>query len=362
MNKIDFLEQLEAMLRGINVVDRVRSLDYFSEMIDDAMESGMSEEEAVTALGGIDEIAERITQEAPVSPLRGEKPFDGSEKAESSAPVDGEFSSIRVRVRESDVNVLLSEDGESRVDCVDREHIYHRVFEENGVLIVEEVDERRWYERFKGFNKGTEVSIYLPAGEYKKLDIESVSGDIEVVRGIAFESVHAKTLSGDIEFFALVRSVLELSSTSGDVCVEGKSELEALSVHSTSGDVELSGFTCTKTVSVNSTSGDVACRSITSEDGEIKSISGDVNVKDVICANKLGISSTSGDVHFDGCDGAIVLLSSISGDVRGSLLSEKRFEAKTVSGGIRLPKDNSNPNGECKAKTVSGSINISLCK
>ena len=43
MNKIEFLERLEARLRGINVVDRVRSLDYFSEMIDDCIENGMSD-------------------------------------------------------------------------------------------------------------------------------------------------------------------------------------------------------------------------------------------------------------------------------------------------------------------------------
>lgn len=362
MNKIEFLEQLEARLRGINVVDRVRSLDYFSEMIDDCIENGMSEAEAVETLGDIDEIAEKIAQEAPASPLRAEKPMGGGENEGNSAPVDSEFSSIRVRVRESDVNILRSEDGESRVDCVDHENIYHRVFEENGVLIVEEVDERRWYERFKGFKRDIEVNIHLPAGEYKRLEIETMSGDIEVERGIAFEDVRAKTLSGDIEFFALVRSKLELSSTSGDVCAKGENELAELSAVSVSGDVKLSGFMVCGEASIVSTSGDIECADITCENGSFKSVSGDVKLKNVLCADKLGISSTSGDIRFENCDGKSIELGSVSGDIRGGFNTGKHFTAKSLSGSIRLPKDNPEHNGECFAKTVSGSINLSICR
>ena len=211
MTKIEFLEQLEARLRGINIVDRVRSLDYFSEMIDDAIESGMSETDAVASLGGVDEIAQRIAEEAPESPLRGERPA-GGERAESSASFGDGFASIRIRVRESDVRIIRASDGECRVDCTDHERVYHRVFTENGVLNVECTDERRWYERFKAFNKDLEVRIYLPDREFDSLDIETLSGNIEVTGGFAFTSARAKTLSGDVEFFALVRGGLELSS------------------------------------------------------------------------------------------------------------------------------------------------------
>jgi DUF4097 and DUF4098 domain-containing protein YvlB len=362
MNKIEFLEQLEARLRGINVVDRVRSLDYFSEMIDDCIENGMSEDEAVASLGSIDEIAVRITQEAPESPLRAEKPMGGGEKAESSAPVDGEFSAIRVRVRESDVNILRSEDGESRVDCVDHERVFHRVFTENGVLNIEVVDERRWFERIKSFSKSLKVDIYLPEAEFDSLDIESMSGDIEVAGDFAFNNARAKTLSGDLDFFATVRSELELSSMSGDVHAKGQSELDNLTIHSVSGDVKLSSFVCALLAEAGSTSGDIEAAEITCENGSFKSVSGDVKLRNVLCADKLGISSTSGDVRFERCDGMQVELGSVSGDIRGGFSTGKHFTAKSMSGSIRLPKDNPSPNGECTAKTVSGSINLSLCK
>ncbi len=361
MTKIEFLEQLEARLRGINIVDRIRSLDYFSEMIDDAMENGMSETEAVASLGDIDEIADRIMQEAPKSPLRGESPT-GGERAEYSAQVDCEFSSIRVRVRESDVRIFRSEDGESRVDCVDHERVYHRVFTENGVLNIEEVDERRWFERIKSFSKSLKVDIYLPEAAFDTLDIESMSGDIEIAGGFAFNNARAKTMSGDIDFFAPVRGELELSSTSGDVQSKGAGELYELKVHSTSGDVKLRGFVCTGNAEAGSTSGDIEASDISCENGRFKSISGDAKLKNIVCASSLEIESTSGDVRLEGCDGASVVLSAISGDIKGSLMSGKRFTANSLSGSIRLPKDNPNPNGECTATTVSGSINLSICK
>lgn len=362
MTKIEFLEQLEASLRGINIVDRVRSLDYFSEMIDDAIESGMSEADAVASLGGVDEIAQRIAEEAPESPLRAEKPTVGGVREGSSAPVDSEFSSIRIRVRESDVRIIRASDGECRVDCTDHERVYHRVFTENGVLNVECTDERRWYERFKAFNKDLEVRIYLPDREFDSLDIETLSGDIEVTGDFAFTSARAKTLSGDVEFFAPVRGGLELSSTSGDVHSEGKCELDELNVHSISGDVKLRGFVCAGSAEAGSTSGDIECADITCENSSFKSVSGDVKLKNVLCADKLGISSTSGDVRFENCDGKSIELGSISGDIKGSLMSGKHFTAKSLSGSIRLPKDNPEHNGECFAKTVSGSINLSICR
>ena len=45
--------------------DIQNSLDYYSEMIDDRMEDGLSEEEAVAAIGDLDEIVSQILGEKP---------------------------------------------------------------------------------------------------------------------------------------------------------------------------------------------------------------------------------------------------------------------------------------------------------
>ena len=69
MNKNAFLAALLAKLAGLPQDDIGRSLEYYAECIDDAVEDGKSEEEAVAALGPVDEIANSIWSEVPMVKL-----------------------------------------------------------------------------------------------------------------------------------------------------------------------------------------------------------------------------------------------------------------------------------------------------
>lgn len=65
MNKYEFLAQLRKSLETIPEEDARASVDYYAEMIDDRMEEGLSEEEAVAAIGDVKEIARNILAETP---------------------------------------------------------------------------------------------------------------------------------------------------------------------------------------------------------------------------------------------------------------------------------------------------------
>ena len=56
MTKTEFLEQLKNSLTGLSEEDIKKSVDYYEEMIDDRMEDGIAEEEAVGGLGTVEEI------------------------------------------------------------------------------------------------------------------------------------------------------------------------------------------------------------------------------------------------------------------------------------------------------------------
>ena len=73
MNKQEFITQLRAKLSGLPTQDVEERLAFYSEMIDDRMEEGLSEEEAVTAIGTVDEIAEQIVADLPLTKLVKEK-------------------------------------------------------------------------------------------------------------------------------------------------------------------------------------------------------------------------------------------------------------------------------------------------
>lgn len=73
MTKTEFLDKLKKGLSGIPKTDVIRSLDFYGEMIDDRMEEGMSESDAVADVGSVDEAISQILSEIPLTKLVKEK-------------------------------------------------------------------------------------------------------------------------------------------------------------------------------------------------------------------------------------------------------------------------------------------------
>ncbi|MGN0614573.1 MAG: DUF1700 domain-containing protein [Porcipelethomonas sp.] len=69
MNKQEFLDMLRDSLSGLPQEDIERSIDYYSEMIEDRIEDGAVEEEAVDAVGSPEKIASQILMEIPLPRL-----------------------------------------------------------------------------------------------------------------------------------------------------------------------------------------------------------------------------------------------------------------------------------------------------
>lgn len=84
MTKVQFLYELDEKLSALSEQDRERSLEYYSEMIDDRMEEGLSESAAVAALGSVDSIYSEIVSDIPFSRIIGAKLKRSPEKAAKS--------------------------------------------------------------------------------------------------------------------------------------------------------------------------------------------------------------------------------------------------------------------------------------
>ena len=73
MTKMKFLRSLHDKLSGLPSAEVEERLNFYSEMIEDRMEEGLSEEEAVAEIGEVDEIAEQIAGDIPLSKIAKEK-------------------------------------------------------------------------------------------------------------------------------------------------------------------------------------------------------------------------------------------------------------------------------------------------
>jgi len=73
MTKHKFLLSLQDRLSGLPQDDIEERLNFYSEMIEDRMEEGLSEEEAVSAVGSVDEIAAQTVADIPLAKIVKEK-------------------------------------------------------------------------------------------------------------------------------------------------------------------------------------------------------------------------------------------------------------------------------------------------
>lgn len=69
MSKADFLRLLERALAQLSEEERQKNLEYYSELLDDMMEEGVTEAEATAKLGSPNQIAQSILQEMPLGKL-----------------------------------------------------------------------------------------------------------------------------------------------------------------------------------------------------------------------------------------------------------------------------------------------------
>lgn len=69
MTKLDFLEALNKKLKGLPEKEVEDRLSFYIEMIDDRIEEGIPEEEAVAQIGSVNKIAEQIISDIPLKEI-----------------------------------------------------------------------------------------------------------------------------------------------------------------------------------------------------------------------------------------------------------------------------------------------------
>jgi len=73
VKKQECLDQLRASLAGLPERDVEERIAFYNEMIDDRIEEGRAEEEAVAEIGSVEEIAKQIIAETPLVKIAKEK-------------------------------------------------------------------------------------------------------------------------------------------------------------------------------------------------------------------------------------------------------------------------------------------------
>ena len=66
MNKQEFIKKLKEMLSNLPEKEINERIDFYSEMIDDRIEDGLTEEQAIKDIGTVEDVAKQIIDEIPL--------------------------------------------------------------------------------------------------------------------------------------------------------------------------------------------------------------------------------------------------------------------------------------------------------
>ena len=359
--KAEFMAALDGLMRDLPGAERARLIDYFSEMIDDRIEMGMPEADAVAALGD------------PAALLRDVCPEPSTALPAVQAGGDSDnwsdaIREIQIHTKSADVHVLrrpLPGGMTAQIKASQSNCFTWRL--EEGVLTVSEVSEVRRVL----FQKPCEITLILPELNPVRLIMDSYAGDLEVDGIEVMELTVLSTSSGDIALRRFKgRGRTEVTSRSGDIDVDtdhsgltgsdfaGQFKLETLS-----GDIEIKRATV-EMLRARTASGDIDLRYVRGGDIALRAVSGDIEASDVIAAEAMACETTSGDIDLDRLDAANVRAASTSGDL--SLGLRQRVEgfdiqAETKLGDLDLPEITRSPSAaRAVLRTVNGDIHVRI--
>ncbi len=269
----------------------------------------------------------------------------------------GGFSDIEIRSRISDVRFYRSGDRNGKVVWSGQKGMKLTVETKHGTLKITEKNKWPWFLRIGIGLKSSEMLVYLPDSSYKELDIRTDTARVSVPAEFSFADTEIGTDTGAVNYQADTADNLEIETDTGPINVSGISP-DQLIVKSDTGSVTLNGIRTAKDLTAETDTGRITLTDVRCGDLDAESDTGSISLNDVIASGKMEISSDTGSVRLDRCDAASVDIRTDTGSIKGSLLSDKVFTAKSGTGRVSVPDTSSG--GPCVLRSGTGSIEISV--
>ncbi|MBR6742706.1 MAG: DUF4097 family beta strand repeat protein [Clostridia bacterium] len=279
-----------------------------------------------------------------------------SSKYETNAhEISLDFENMYINTDTARIVFELSEKDERKVVCYEAKNEKHEVSVSDGTLNISLNSTKKWYEHI-GFNFSTpKITVYIPAGEYGALTVRSSTGDV-ALKGLSFDIIDMVLSTGDVNCSANATKDIRIKTSTGDISLENASARDVeLSV--STGRVDVANVKCSE-LSVRVSTGKTHLASVECDNFTTSGSTGDINLSGVIVNGKIDVKRSTGDIKLTKCDAAELAITTDTGDVRGSLLTDKVFIARSDTGKIDVPKSTSG--GICEITTDTGNIIITV--
>ena len=248
------------------------------------------------------------------------------------------INKVMVNTVSSDVNIILSKDNNIKVHFHGTTSEISRAPKLETILNGDKLEILIKYPKLMSivsFNLNAKLDVYIPENYKKSMDIETVSGEVNIDK-FAADNFKMYTTSGDVNINSIVASTTDFSSVSGTINIKELSS-KSSDFETTSGDIKIE--TLTGDIKANSVSGSItAVYKEFNNEVKAETVSGDVNLSLPQASEfKVEFSSTSGELENDF---PLVITGKVDKrDIKGTVGNgQKTIRIETTSGDAAINK------------------------
>ena len=401
MFKKEFIKKLKKELKALPAAETNRALDYYSELIDDRMESGSTEEAAISAMGDIGAIAANIKADAIergvplkknshtagwavltillitvsicalafcawafITKVLGEDlSFAKVEWTEHTAVCDiSKDGSITVDLTRSDIFYGLSDDDKVHITYYDCDRVKVELeHDENSISMIQKGRLMWLYEMF-GSNDKRQAKVLIPAGFEGQIMSTVTTGETRVDHLIipaGRAELHSTT--GDfIIYDSLINNAL-ITMTTGDLILGRCSLSGNLEIKGTTGAADLESLTCGD-LTIDMTTGDIKLKTVIATNIEVGATTAGI-IMNESTAGSVYLHTTTGSIAIDRLTANDIKLTSTTGSISGTLegsITDYTIESHVTTGHNSLPESFGSGAKKLFVKATTGDISVTF--
>ncbi len=303
MIREEFLNELKNALSGMDEDEISSVLAYYSEMIDDRVEAGMSEEDAVNAMEPVETIAARVLSEAGIAEEKTEEKDSPDKEIRKNAECVKELHVLADNQR---VHLMTGDTDEIVLRYRIEEGDIYQLHEENGVLTLEHTHRPVSSYKFDpgkltvdnffdevgkflgGINLGNIfqinvngkprcIEVILPRVYKGKINVRTSDARIEANDITCLEEVKLATGNARVIANHIVAHALKVGTTNGRVILEDAYVREELSAVTSNGRIYAQKVTSDHALCLKTSNGSVKTEDVDAKKIVIRTSNGSVS-------------------------------------------------------------------------------------
>ncbi|MBR7185560.1 MAG: DUF4097 family beta strand repeat protein [Clostridia bacterium] len=362
MTKAGFLTKLRDAISALPAEAREDAITFFSTQLDDRIEEGMTEAEAVEALGDFREIAAALLEEhAQAAIPAADTAQPQNERGQSNRPEPRSFATesrprtIELTETNCAVELLPSPDGQIRIEYEVTRWISVDITCDNDRLIYTAKEIFHFFHWDIISRKP--ARLYLPAGYLPNAVIRTGNARLTAAN-VSFDTAELKTGNAALSLAHLTAN--QLTAKTGNAALTAE-HITAPHLKLTTGNAALTAKHCTAdSLELKTSNSALRTEHITAKTLDAITANGR-NIAEHITAATVSLTSANGRVELQNVTADNISLRTSNAAIIATLpgsIADYRIESKTVNGSSSLPSHKAKGEKSLVAVTSNGKIDV----